>query len=99
MVKTKIEWYLSNGKVLKGEEAYNYLTVKEKKFKRLINDNKSIIEQMMKYNTCESLDEDIDKDDIVERIMTTGENLATISVLLDILKEKLEEVLCDDWRL
>ena len=50
----------------------------------------------MKYNTCESLDEDIDKDDIVERIMTTGENLATISVLLDILKEKLEEVLCDD---
>ena len=58
--------------------------------------NKSIIEQMMKYNTCESLDEDIDKDDIVERIMTTGENLATISVLLDILKEKLEEVLCDD---
>lgn len=96
MVKTKIEWYLSNGKVLKGEEAHNYLTVKEKKFKRLINDNKSIIEQMMKYNTCESLDEDIDKDDIVERIMTTGENIATISVLLDILKEKLEEVLSDD---
>ena len=29
MVKTKIEWYLSNGKVLKGEEAYNYLTVKK----------------------------------------------------------------------
>ena len=83
MENKKLVWYLSNGKSIKGDDAYVFLNRKMIKYENLIYKIDSKLVECLKLNVKE-YDGDIDY-----CVMETGERLSLIEI---ILKELLKDI-------
>ena len=79
-----LEWYLPEGKVLKGEEAYTFLSRKSERYKRISKKIDHILLECLKLNVIS------DDDSIDINVCETGENLSIIQTELEMLCEELD---------
>lgn len=80
----ELEWYLSDGSSIKGEEAYNYLSRKLERYKRISKKIDHILLECLKLNVIS------DDDSIDINVCETGENLSIIQTELEMLCEELD---------
>jgi len=90
MENKKIVWYLSNGKSIGDDTAYDFLNKKMIKYENLINEIDSKLVECLKLNVKE-YDGSVDY-----CVMETGERLSMIEILLEELLNDINVVLDED---
>ena len=90
MENKKLVWYLSNGKFIEDDEAYDYLKKEMNRYEILIGKIDSKLVECLKLNVKE-YDGDIDY-----CVMETSERLSLIEILLEELLSDINAVLDED---
>ena len=83
----ELEWFLSDGSSIKGEEAYNYLSKELERFKSISKMIDSTLINCLKLNV-------ISEDDSIDvNVCNAGESLSIVQIELEMLIKKLNILL------
>ena len=86
-MKTYYEWHLTDGTVLKGEKAQEYLNHQLDHYKKLIDDIDNTLSNCLDYNHV------ILEDTLPNTVMFTGESLSIIQIELELLLDRISSVI------
>lgn len=83
----ELEWFLSDGSSIKGEEAYTYLSKELERFRSISKMIDSTLINCLKLNV-------ISEDDSIDvNVCNAGESLSIVQIELEMLIKKLNRLL------
>ena len=85
-MKTRCEWYLSDGTILKGKEASDHLKSKLENYEKVIADVDRILSRSLKNNHI------VEEDTLPNTVMYTAEAKSIIQIDLELLLERMVSV-------
>lgn len=86
-MKTYYEWYLTDGTVLKGEKAQEYLNLQLAHYKKLIEDIDNTLSNCLDYNYVTL------EDTLPNTVISTSESLSIIQIELELLLDRISSVI------
>lgn len=88
-MKFNYEWYLSDGSVLKGETAKKHLLAKLHSYKELMKNIDCILSRSLENNHI------VKENTLPNTVMFTAEALSIIQIELEMLLDRMDDILHD----